>query len=105
MLVGGPSGQPALLSLLLVLVKSFFCSAISIDEEQKKMVMKEKIMQLRRGGRRELVLKKEEEMANKRLMIHKKAEMKQAMKSRNSDPACTFSRPRISLRKVRCLIS
>lgn len=86
MLVGGPSGRPALLSLLLAAVMSFFCSAISIDEARKQLLMREKMMQL--GG--QLVLKKEEELANKKLMALKKAEMKQFMRTQKFPPSMHF---------------
>ncbi|XP_019612858.2 adenosine deaminase 2 isoform X3 [Rhinolophus sinicus] len=86
MLVGGPSGRPALLSLLLAAVMSFFCSAISIDEARKQLLMREKMMQL--GG--QLVLKKDEELANKKLMALKKAEMKQFMKTQKFPPSMHF---------------
>ncbi|XP_066237225.1 adenosine deaminase 2 isoform X1 [Saccopteryx leptura] len=86
MLVVGASGQPALFSLLPVVVISFLCSAISIDEERKQLVMRENMMQL--GG--QLVLKKEEELANKRLMVLKRAEMKQAVKTQKFPPSMHF---------------
>lgn len=86
MLVGGPSGRPAFLSLLLVVVMSSFCSAASLVEERKQLIMREKMMQL--GG--QLVLKKEEELANEKLMALKKAEMKQAMKTQKFPPSMHF---------------
>ncbi|XP_011366094.1 adenosine deaminase 2 [Pteropus vampyrus] len=86
MLMGGPSVWPALLSLLLAVAASFFCSAIPIDEARSQLLMREKTMQL--GG--QLVLKKEEELANERLMALKKAEMKQAMETQKFPPSMHF---------------
>ncbi|XP_004381337.1 adenosine deaminase 2 [Trichechus manatus latirostris] len=86
MLAGGPSGQPALLSLLLAVVLPFFCLAISIDEARNELIKREKMMRL--GG--QLVLKKEEEEANGKLMTLKKAEITKAMKTQMFPPSMHF---------------
>ncbi|XP_059259907.1 adenosine deaminase 2 isoform X2 [Mustela nigripes] len=84
--MGGPSGWPALISLLLVVAIPFFCSAISIDEARTQLLMREKMLQL--GG--QLVLTEQEELANERLMALKKAEVVQAMKIQNFPPSIHF---------------
>ncbi|XP_025317391.1 adenosine deaminase 2 isoform X3 [Canis lupus dingo] len=86
MSVGGPSGRPALLSLLLMVATSVFCSTMSIDEARTQLLMRERMMQL--GG--QLVLTQQEELANERLMALKKAEVAQAMKTHQFPPSMHF---------------
>ncbi|XP_006891443.1 PREDICTED: adenosine deaminase CECR1 [Elephantulus edwardii] len=86
MLVVSPSGQPALLLLLLALVLPSSCSAISIDEARNELLKREKMVRL--GG--QLVLKKEEEEANGKLMALKKAEITEAMRTQNFPPRMHF---------------
>ncbi|XP_037701372.1 adenosine deaminase 2 [Choloepus didactylus] len=82
----GPSRPPALLSLLLVVAVSFFCSAIPIDDIRNRLLVKEKKMQL--GG--QLVLKKQEMKANEKLMALKNAEITEAMKTQKFPPSMHF---------------
>ncbi|KAG8509057.1 Adenosine deaminase 2 [Galemys pyrenaicus] len=86
MLVGLPSGRPALLSLLWAVAMSSSCLGKSIDEDRNQLLMREKMMQL--GGK--LVLRREEELANTKLMALKKAELMQAMKTQNFPPSMHF---------------
>ncbi|XP_058600219.1 adenosine deaminase 2 isoform X1 [Neofelis nebulosa] len=93
--VDGPSGWPALLSLLLAVAMPFFCSAISIDEAWNQLLMREKMMQL--GG--QLVLTEQEELANERLMALKKAEVTQAMRTQKFPPSMHFFRAKTLIEK------
>ncbi|XP_007935368.1 adenosine deaminase 2 [Orycteropus afer afer] len=86
MSVGGPSGWPALLFLLLAMVLSFFCSAKSIDDERDELLKREAMVRL--GG--QLVLKKEEEDVNGKLMALKRAEIMEAMKTQKFPPSMHF---------------
>ncbi|XP_058138473.1 adenosine deaminase 2 [Dasypus novemcinctus] len=86
MSVSGPSGLPALLSLLFAVAIAFFCSAIPIDDARNRLLAKEKMMQL--GGR--LVLREQEMEANEKLMALKKAEMTEAMKTQKFPPSMHF---------------
>ncbi|XP_040318542.1 adenosine deaminase 2 isoform X2 [Herpailurus yagouaroundi] len=93
--VDGPSGWPALLSLLLAVAMPFFCSAISIDEAWNQLLMREKMMQL--GG--QLVLTEQEELANERLMALKKAEVTQAMRTQKFPPSMHFFQAKTLIEK------
>ncbi|XP_006862842.1 PREDICTED: adenosine deaminase CECR1 [Chrysochloris asiatica] len=86
MLLGGSSGQSALLSLLWAVVVSFSYSAIPIDEARNELLNREKMVRLGEH----LVLRKEEEQVNGNLMTLKKAEITKAMKTQEFPPSMHF---------------
>ncbi|XP_008576481.1 PREDICTED: adenosine deaminase CECR1 [Galeopterus variegatus] len=97
MSLGCPSGRRALLHLLLAVAVSFFGLALSMDKTREQLVTEEKMMRL--GG--QLVLQKQEETANEHLMMLKKAEMLQAMKSEVFPPSMHFFQAKHLMEKSR----
>lgn len=87
---GGPEGRPALLSLLLVVAAVASCSAAPIDEARRQLLTTEGSLRL--GGR--LALGSREELAERRLMALKQAELQRAARSGQFPPSMHFFRAR-----------
>lgn len=90
MAVGGSEGRPALLSLLLAVAVAASCSATPIDEARRRLLVTEGSLRL--GGR--LALGSREELADRRLMALKQAELQRAARSGQFPPSMHFFRAR-----------
>ncbi|XP_072506251.1 adenosine deaminase 2 isoform X4 [Notamacropus eugenii] len=82
------TGQTKWSALLLAIVVSSLCLALPIDDDRKALIKKEEMLQI--GGK--LLLTEQEELANKKLMALKNAEITQAMKKSQFPPSMHFFR-------------